>query len=243
LAFPDQGKKVLSMSLSPYCLAAAASLVTGFDRTAAFQSMIARPIIAAPLTGWLLNDVLLGLQIGALLELLWLGRLPIGAAVPPDDTQVAVGSTCLAITQYPVEQMSAGAFAVLCLLVALPFGKVGALLDRLARHCNGRLVQAAEMALREDCSCRVARWHLQGLLHFGLASLGTYVVIMLGGGLVLRLVVPLIGGDVSQLTGELKLLISLVGVAACLGTSHVRWSVVLFCLAFFLTFGLLLMVR
>jgi PTS system mannose-specific IIC component len=231
------------MSLSPYCLAAVASLVTGFDRTAAFQFMIARPVIAAPLTGWLLDDVLLGLQVGALLELLWVGRLPIGTAVPPDDTQVAVGSTCLALTQYPVGQVSPGAFTVLCVLVALPFGKVGALLDRLARHWNGRLAQAAENDLRQGHSCRVARWHLQGVLHFGLASLGTFVVILVGGGLVLRLVLPLISGDLEKMTHGLMVLIPLVGVAACLGTVHVRRSVVLFCLAFLVTFGLLLMGR
>lgn len=119
------------MSAVPYCLAAVASLVAGLDRTAVLQLMIARPIVAAPLTGWLLGNVETGLQIGAFLELLWLGRIPIGASIPPDDTQVAIGSTCLAVTQYPGAPVPALAFSILCLLIALPFGRVGDFLTAL----------------------------------------------------------------------------------------------------------------
>ena len=68
-------------------------VLTGLDRVALVQMMISRPLVAGPLTGLVLGKPLLGLEVGMLLELLWLGRLPVGAAIPPDDTQVSVGAT------------------------------------------------------------------------------------------------------------------------------------------------------
>jgi len=52
-------------------LGALISLVCGLDRVAMFQIMISRPIVAAPLTAFVLGDPLIGLQIGVMVELLW----------------------------------------------------------------------------------------------------------------------------------------------------------------------------
>ncbi len=86
------------MAVADFLIGGALAVGLGLDRTAAFQFMVSRPIVAAPLTGWLIGDAMAGLQIGAMIELLWLGRLPVGAAVPPDDTQVAIGATILAVS-------------------------------------------------------------------------------------------------------------------------------------------------
>ena len=61
-------------------IGALVSLICGLDRVAILQIMISRPIVAAPLTALLLGDPLIGLQIGVMVELLWLARLPVGAA-------------------------------------------------------------------------------------------------------------------------------------------------------------------
>ncbi|MEZ4485509.1 MAG: PTS sugar transporter subunit IIC [Syntrophotaleaceae bacterium] len=88
------------MFLSALGVTVAVAIICGLDRTAAGQFMLCRPIVAAPLTGWLLGEASIGLQVGAMLELLWLGRLPVGAAIPPDDSQVAVGCTFLAVISH-----------------------------------------------------------------------------------------------------------------------------------------------
>ncbi|MBE9537336.1 MAG: PTS sugar transporter subunit IIC [Proteobacteria bacterium] len=67
------------------------------DRTAAFQVMISRPIVAAPLVGLMLGDPLTGLKVGLLLELLWIGYLPVGASVPPDETVVSIAATAVSV--------------------------------------------------------------------------------------------------------------------------------------------------
>ena len=50
-----------------YLLAGMISVLTGLDRVALVQIMISRPLVAGPLTGWVLGDPLVGLEIGMLL--------------------------------------------------------------------------------------------------------------------------------------------------------------------------------
>lgn len=47
-------------------------------------SMVMRPLVVSPLVGAALGDVTTGLLIGATLELVFMGAMQIGAAVPPD---------------------------------------------------------------------------------------------------------------------------------------------------------------
>ncbi|NIQ11824.1 MAG: PTS sorbose transporter subunit IIC, partial [Gammaproteobacteria bacterium] len=122
-----------------YLLAGCVSMLTGLDRVALVQAMISRPLVAAPLTGWLLGNPLIGLEIGMLLEMLWLGRLPVGAAIPPDDTQVAVGATVLAVSMGHFLNISGMPMVLLAVLIAIPLGKCGQVFDKLARHINDRI--------------------------------------------------------------------------------------------------------
>jgi PTS system mannose-specific IIC component len=190
--------------------------------------MISRPIVAAPLTGWLLGEPLVGLQIGALLELLWLGRLPVGAAIPPDDTQVAVASTLLTITMGESLALSGLPLLLLCTLVAMPLGKIGQWAERLARTWNGRLLIAAETALETGDLAAAERSHLWGLAHFALASLASFAVIVLAGTLMLHALAPLLAGPVEAAAGGLRLTFLLVGIAIILGSLNVKHARTLF---------------
>lgn len=221
-----------------YLYAGLVSLLVGLDRTAVLQLLICRPIVAAPLTGWILGDFQLGLQAGTLLELLWLGRLPVGATIPPDDTQIAVGGTALAL------MMGAGAGAeglpmlLLCLLVALPLGKCGQFFERLARQGNGLLLIQAEKELTRQRPAAATRWHLLGLGTFALASLGTYLGIILPGSLLLPWLAPYLLTNVDDAAPWLALAFPLVGTAVFLGTFRNRRILILYLLAFFFVYFL-----
>src|SRR6056297_3604623 len=95
----------------------------GLDRVAAGQFLLSRPLVAAPLTG-------------VLLELLWLGRLPVGAAVPPDDTQVAIAATVMTLFLGRTLHADGHELLLLCVLTSLPLGKVGQYSEHYARHYN-----------------------------------------------------------------------------------------------------------
>lgn len=220
------------MPLGDYLLAALVAVLAGLDRTAALQIMVSRPVVIAPLTGWLLGDAMAGLQVGALVELLWLGRLPVGAAIPPDDTQVAIGATTLAIAAGEAFGLQGLPFSILCTLTAMPLGKVGQFFDRLARHGNGKLQLRADAALVEKRLKSVEFLHLWGLLHFALASVGTYAVIVLAGTQVLQLLIPVAYGTVAEASTWLQLAFPLVGTAVILATINVRRSRTLFSASF-----------
>jgi PTS system mannose-specific IIC component len=220
------------MPVADYLIGGALAVGLGLDRTAAFQFMVSRPIVAGPLTGCLLGDAMAGLQIGGMIELLWLGRLPVGAAVPPDDTQVAIGATVLAVSMSGVPGFSGLPFILLCTLVAMPLGKVGQYLDRGVRHWNGRILQQAEMALADGRLQDVEKCNLWGIVHFAISSLGTFSVIVGVGALFLRGLAPWLLTPAADTANWLKLAFPLVGVAGVLCTINVKGARTLFAASF-----------
>ena len=60
--------------------------------------MLSRPIFAGPLVGLILGDVQTGLFVGATVELMYMGILPIGGSVPPNAQIAGTISTVFAIT-------------------------------------------------------------------------------------------------------------------------------------------------
>lgn len=220
------------MAVVSYLTGGVLAVLLGLDRTAAFQLMVSRPIVAAPLTGWLLGDAVAGLQVGAMLELLWLGRLPVGAAVPPDDTQVAIGATVLALTMGGGQVAAGLPLTLLCIVVAMPLGKVGQFLDRGVRQWNGRLLKRAERAVAQGRLQEVARCHLRGIAHFALSSLATFLVVVAGGSLLVERLAPVLLTPAADTAPWLRLAFPLVGIAGILCTINVSRARTLFAASF-----------
>lgn len=220
------------MVIGDYLLAGFVAILTGLDRVALVQIMISRPLVAAPLTGLVLGNPLVGLEVGMLIELLWLGRLPVGAAIPPDDTQVAVGATVLAISVGHSLDLGGMPMVLLAVLIAIPLGKFGQVFDRLARHANDHLAVSAQSALMAGSTRGLERCHLFGLASFALANLATALVIVLIGSFILYSVAPLLIGAVREAGLSLQYSLILVGAASLLGTINVKRSLSLFCAAF-----------
>lgn len=211
------------------------SILLGLDRVAVLQCMISRPLVAAPLTGWLLGVPLAGFEAGILLELLWLGRLPVGAVVPPDDTQVAIGATCLALTLEKLLGLHGMPAVILCVLVAIPLGKLGQYADIRARQANNHLAQMAAVAAVAGDARRIERLHLRGLGHFALAALFTCTGIVAGGTLLLYPLAPWLIGAVQKTGLGLQYSFIMIGAAVLLGTLNVSRGPFLFGVTFVAT--------
>lgn len=230
------------MSIVDLVIGALIALLCGLDRTAILQLMISRPIVAAPLVAWLLGEPMVGLQIGMMVELLWLARLPVGAAIPPDDTQVAIASSVLAINLGRIMESTGPELVLLCLLVAIPLGKVGQFFDHFSRQYNVRLVTQVEGHLDNGNLFLAELQHLRGLVSFSLAALGTYAVIILGGLLLVPILWPLVEQSLMLSNSWLQLALPLVGVAVILGTINVSRALTLFCASFGMAFLLMWLV-
>ena len=219
------------MSYVDYILVSFIAIGAGLDRVAFLQSMFSRPIVVAPLTGWALGDPMIGLEIGVLLELLWLGRLPVGASIPPDDTQVAIAATVLSLSMDQLLGMSGMPVVILCVMTAIPLGKFGQVFDRLARHANGLALKRYK-AFSSGSPGQLERFHLIGLVHFALAGLATFGVIVGLGMVLLYHLAPLVIEAVRDAGLSLQYSFTLVGAAVLLGLINVSRGVSLFCAAF-----------
>lgn len=229
-------------SCTPYLLGAGMAVLLGLDRTAALQIMISRPLVAGPLVGFLLGDATTGLTIGMLLELLWLCRLPVGANIPHDDTQVTVGATTLAIALSGT--VAGGASLVLfAVIVALPLGKIGQFVERNVRSRNQNLLFAAQQELLLGRLPAFERLHLIGLGHFALGALTTYASIVLIGRWLLITTSPYVLELMTMQAAWIKVALILVGIATLLQALNVRRANLLFFSGFILTFLLMGMLR
>lgn len=131
----------------------AAALLGGIlsiDVTAAFQVMISRPIFCAPLFGYLFGDIEAGISVGIIMELLWIAVVPLGNAVPPDSTVVAV--TAVYVSSMTRGELGAGYIAFL-ILVLVPFGILFKKADIYHRQKNNMFLHYVKQRIRQnDCN-------------------------------------------------------------------------------------------
>lgn len=99
--------------------AAAVGGLIFLDSAAVAQIMISQPIICAPLIGWYLGNWQSGLLIGALLELLWIGKLPIGSHIPPEAPISAMTATMIYVF---LQQSASGPIGAFVLAIAICLG-------------------------------------------------------------------------------------------------------------------------
>ncbi len=153
--------------------------IIGLDRTAAGQFMISQPIVAAPLTGWILGDATAGLIIGAMLELIWVLDMPVGSFVPADATVSAVLATAVAALTCPGgAPRSVLGFSILLSVGTAPFTMMA---DTYVRSWNSRLVDAAHAVTNADAARSLSRAHLTGLCAFFLKSVVLYLLLLPAG--------------------------------------------------------------
>jgi len=126
--------------------------------TAWGQLMISRPVVIAPIIGLLCGNGTVGLFVGVLIELLWISDLPVGAAIPSDDTlfaAVASGVITTIVTSRGIsDPVSIGS------LTFLVFATI------LVRKYNERILTEVETHLLVGDPDQAVSLHLKGLIHF-----------------------------------------------------------------------------
>lgn len=220
------------MAFSDCILPAIIAVVCGLDRMALSQFMISRPIVAGPLTGIFLGEPMLGLQVGMLTELLWLGRLPVGATIPPDDTQIATGGTFLATYMTLSFNYPEPVNIAIGLLIALPLAKSGQLFDYMARRANDNLGQRVDRFLQAGELGFVENHHLLGLGHFAAAHFCTFAVVAGGGSLIAVALAPTVAPYLVPAGYWLLLIFPLIGAAMILRSIKINHSITLFSTSF-----------
>lgn len=115
------------------------AVVTGileWDVYGGFQFQVSRPLIVGPIIGLILGDFSTGLYIGASLEMVYLGVIAVGAAVPPDATLATAISTALCILS--------GMDKAAAVTLAIPVAVIAQMLQMLIWTLNGALMHRAD---------------------------------------------------------------------------------------------------
>ena len=209
----------------------AVSILGGFlclDRTC-LQIMVSRPVVVAPLFGWVLGDVLTGLTIGAFLELLWVDKQQIGIYVPPNDSLLAiviVTALLLAFPQLPERRQELTAFAFLALI---PMSYLTKRMDAALIQANEALSDNALRAASSGDIETIGREHRRAIYR----TLTSYVIFLfLASGvgiLTLRAIFPVLPENILQALRLMHGIIPLVLIAVCLNSINFRRLVPLFC--------------
>ena len=119
------------------------------DFMALGQIMISRPIVSGTIIGWILGDFKTGLIIGALLELIWISIIPMGAAIPPDALVVCVIATAITILSGRNIFPLFSSWASFVIALTIPFGLLFKKLDIIHRKLNIGLVYYVEKKILE----------------------------------------------------------------------------------------------
>jgi len=196
------------------------------------QTMLSRPIVAAPVIGLILGDPYTGLVAGAFIELFWIDRLPIGAYIPPNDTMAAILITAAAVGSGRILGELPQGLIALAVLIFVPLGIAAQKMDRLIVMGNERPArEALEDAAKGDIR-EIARKHLAAILKtYLLSTFFILIALPLGAGLLVWLYPRLAPWMVRGLV-LLYAILPLIGAAVALNAIHVRGAVPVFCAIF-----------
>ena len=183
----------------------------GLDRTAAGQFMVSQPIVAGPLTGWVLGDASAGFVIGAVLELIWLLDVPVGSFVPANATVGTVSATGIAVLGMPGgTTLPVIGFSV---LLTAAIGPLTMRADSLVRTWNSKLIEKAVASTVKGRARAISRAHLSGLLVFFLKSFFLCLVIVPAGVATVFLLFDHLPGTVHRALALFVKLLPIVGAS------------------------------
>ena len=158
--------------------------VLSLDITAFGQFMVSRPIVSAPLVGYLLGDVNTGLWIGMTVELIWISAIPMGAAIPIDTTAVAILSVAYGLKVQPFDR----AGVILALVVAVGVGILFRKADVFIRYLNIKIIHWVEDGVKDGKEGRIGLGIYSGMFLFFLKSFVLYLLAIYPGQAVVRFI-------------------------------------------------------
>ncbi len=189
------------------------------DRTAAFQLMLHRPLVVATLTGAVFGNLAAGAQVGAVLELLYIARLPVGASIPPDDTGAALFGGAAAATGASSIGLDPGSYCAI-LLLSVACAEIGKFADRSIRRINGRIAHLTFESVDRGDAAAVENGLLAGLTLFALAGVAIAALFVGLGAATSQHLLSRFGPESREQFAALLPAIPLVGAASVFSCSR-----------------------
>lgn len=189
------------------------------DRTAALQVMLHRPLVVASLAGAVFGDFAAGAQVGAVLELLYIARLPVGASIPPDDTGAALFGGAAAATGASSIGLDPGSFCAI-LLLSVACAEFGKFADRSVRRINGRIAHLVLESVDRGDAAAVENGLLAGLTLFAVSGMALAALFSGLGAATSRHLLSLFGPESREQFAALLPALPLLGAASVFSCSR-----------------------
>lgn len=215
--------------------------VLTLDRTAVLQVMVSRPIVASVVIGYLLGDPVSGLVTGVLLELLWLGDLPVGAHVTTNETALAVVATSVALLAGPHVGGVRPGLIVFVILLLLPLGWVFKKVDEAIRRFNSTLADEAIASFEDRGEMAINRAILKGVMAFFVPNVLLIWFSIFAGFILVSALYPYTGRFEGLWDGIFYIL-PLVGIGSVVSSLRVERWLPVYILGYAL-FSILLLMR
>ena len=138
-------------------------------------TLLSRPLVLGPLVGWVLGDLYQGVVIGASLELIFMGNIKVGAAIPPDVVTGGVLGTAFAILS--------GKGAAIALALAIPISILAEMLLSALFVFRSGFNKLFQRYASEGDYHKVSTLHIiSGFLKPALMALVGFLSLQLGAG-------------------------------------------------------------
>lgn len=108
------------------------------DATALGQFMVSRPLVGGTLAGWALGDPVMGLEVGAALELFHIAGMPAGGSRVPEAGPASVAAVAVAVS------LGGAAGLVFGVVVGLVTSDLGGMTIVVQRHVSAVLMARVE---------------------------------------------------------------------------------------------------
>ncbi len=124
------------MELTDFFVIALVGALLTLDKTTLVQAFISQPIIACTVIGWLGHDIGMGIEIGMIMQFLWITNIPVGAAITPGGNGAAMIAVALAIHLNRLFPEQFNLILLLVVLYAVLLSYIGAKLRSWHRNRN-----------------------------------------------------------------------------------------------------------
>lgn len=131
-----------------FILSAVGALLS-LDATAVGQILISQPLLACPIIGLVLGDLQTGLLVGTLLQLIWVGKLPVGGSNPSLGTALLGIFTVGLVIIYQGEGIQAGLIPVAAVL-GTAIACLGQKGESALNRFNNHLLHWADRLIRQN---------------------------------------------------------------------------------------------
>jgi len=100
------------------------------------QAMLSRPVVLATIIGMMMGSPFTGLMVGALIEMFWINKYPLGTYTPPNDSVVAVLTVITVVILEKSTPCDPKGILVLSILLYIPVGLLAQKLEYLTARFN-----------------------------------------------------------------------------------------------------------